>query len=132
VQSAEDRQRRKDEAEIRIREAEAYNKEKRNKILDGQYISREQVWQELAGRAVAMNTGLKSAMRAAALDLALTVAGDQGKTDLLIRELEKMIDAASNEYARELRFEVDMGAPEEDENEDTEEGIQCQEGFEHV
>ena len=118
--------RRKDEAEIRIKEAQAIREEKKNQIIDGQYISREQVYQEFAARAVALNMGLKSAIRAAALDLALTVSADQSKTGLLVHELEKIIDAAGNDYARELQFDVDLSALDEEEegaadkNEETE------------
>lgn len=116
---AEERLRRKDEADIRIKEAHAYREEQRNKVLDGQYVSREQVYQELAARAVAFNTGLKSAVQAKALDIIRAVGGDQQKTDLLARTIEKLIDDASNEYARELTFEVDLqGQGHEDEDED--------------
>ena len=107
---AEDRQRRKDEADIRIKEAQAVREEKKNAVIDGQYISREQVYQEFAGRAVALNTGLKSAFRAGALDMVQAVGGDTQKTELLVREAERLIDAASNDYSRELQFEVDLHA----------------------
>lgn len=107
---AEERQRRKDEADIRIKEAQAYREEKKNKVIDGQYINREQVYQEFAARAVALNMGLKSAVQESALNMVRAVGGDQQKTELLVRELEKLIDAASNEYARELQFEVDLHA----------------------
>lgn len=107
---AEERMRRKDEAEIRIKEAQAVREEKKNAVIDGQYVSREQVYQEFAGRAVALNTGLKSAFRAGALDMVQAVGGDTQKTELLVREAERLIDAASNDYSRELQFEVDLHA----------------------
>lgn len=107
---AEERMRRKDEAEIRIKEAQAIREEKKNAVIDGQYISREQAYQEFAARAVALSTGLKSEFLAGALDMIIAVGGDQQKTDLLVREAEKFIDAACNEYSRELQFEVDLHA----------------------
>ena len=113
---AEDRMRRKDEAEIRIKEAQAVREEKKNAVIDGKYIDREQVYQEFAARAVALNTGLKSSFRAGALDLVLAVGGDPQKSELLVREMEKLIDTACNEYARELQFEVDLHALEDGEN----------------
>lgn len=106
--AAEERLRRKEEADIRIKEAQAEREEKKNKIIDGQYISREQVYQELAARAVALNMGLKSVVQAEALDLIRAVGGDQQKTDLLSRELDRIIDAASNEYSRVIVFEIDL------------------------
>ncbi len=113
---AEERMRRKDEAEIRIKEAQAVREEKKNLVIDGQYISKEQVYQEFAARAVALNAGLKSEFRAGALDMILAVGGDQQKTELLVREAEKLIDAACNEYARELQFEVDLHALDDGED----------------
>ncbi len=117
---AEERMRRKDEAEIRIKEAQAVREEKKNAIIDGQYISKEQVYQELAARAVALNTGLKSEFRAGALDLVLALGGDQQKTEFLVREAERLIDAACNDYSREMQFEVDLHALSDEDDGDNE------------
>lgn len=107
--SAEDRQRRKEEAEIRIKEAQAEREERKNAIMDGQYIRREDMYQELAARSIALNTGLKSAFREGALDLVLAIGGQADKTELLVRDLEKLIDAACGEYARDMELEVSAG-----------------------
>jgi hypothetical protein len=108
VKAVEDRQRRKDEAEIRIKEAQAIREEKKNAIIDEQYIARDQVYQEFASRAVALNAGLKSAVMAGALEMVTSVGGDPQKTDVLNREMEKLIDAATSEFSRELEFEVEL------------------------
>lgn len=113
VRDAEDRQRRKEEAEVRIKEAQAIREETKNTIIEGQYIAREQIYQELAARAVTLNMGVKSSLRASALDLVLVVTGDQRKTDLLVRQLEGIIDGACNEYSREISFEIDLNAFDE-------------------
>ena len=115
--AAEERLRRKEEAEIRIKEAQAIREEKKNAIIDEQYIARDQVYQEFASRAVALNTGLKSAVMAGVLELVTTVGGDPQKTDMLVRELEKLIDAASSEYSRELEFEVELHGFDDGEDE---------------
>ena len=111
--AAEDRQRRKEEAEIRIKEAQAEREEKKNAIIDGQYKHVDQIYQELAGRAAAFNAGLKSVVMARAAELASAVGGEVKKADVLVREMEKLIDQASAEYARELDLEVDLHAFED-------------------
>lgn len=116
VAEAEERQRRKDEAEIRIKEAQAEREEKKNLILSGQYIDREQVYQEFAARAVALNMGIKTVVQEKALDLILAVEGKQQKSDLLVRLFEEVIDNACNEYSRELTFEVHLNATTDETN----------------
>ena len=108
IMAAEERLRRKEEAEIRIKEAQAIREEKKNAIIDGQYKHVDQIYQEFASRAVALNTGLKSAILAGALEIVTAVGGDSQKTDVLVREMEKLIDAATTEYSRELEFEVEL------------------------
>jgi len=122
VAAAEDRQRRAEEADIRIKEARAAREEKKNAILDGQYVLRADVDQELAARAVTLNTGLKSMIEARALDVVVKVGGEAKQAMTLVRELETLIDAACSEYARRLEFEVTLtGLDDEDEDEVTEE-----------
>ena len=116
VKDAEDRQRRKDEAEIRIKEATAKREELKTAVMEGQYVLREQVDQELAARAMALHSGLKSQFEAAALELVTKVGGDPKKSRALVAALEEVLDAACNEYARTIEFEVILG-DEEDEHE---------------
>ena len=112
VKDAEDRQRRKDEAEIRIKEATAKREEIKTAVMEGQYVLREQVDQELAARAMALNSGLKSQFEAAALDLVAKVGGDPKKGRALVAALEEALDGALNEYARVIEFEVIIGEDE--------------------
>ena len=116
TRDAEDRQRRKDEAEIRIKEATAKREEMKTAVMEGQYVLREQVDQELAARAMALHSGLKSQFEAAALELVTRVGGDPKKSRALVATLEEVLDAACNEYARTIEFEVILG-DEEDEHE---------------
>ncbi|WP_460031304.1 hypothetical protein [Megalodesulfovibrio paquesii] len=113
TRDAEERQRRKEEADIRIKEAVARREERKTAVLEGRYVLREQVDQELAARAVAFNAGLKSQVEAAALDLVTSVGGRPTRARALVQALERIIDAASNEYAREMEFEVNIHADEE-------------------
>ncbi len=106
---AEERMRRKDEAEIRIKEATADREELKTAVMQGKYVLREQVDHELAARAVALNVGLKAAIEEAALDLVTKVGGKSRRSRLLAQELERLIDAACNEYAKDLEFEVQLG-----------------------
>lgn len=108
VADAEDRQRRREEAEIRIKEALAKREEKKNDILEGKYVLREDVDQELAAKAVALNMGLKSRIEAAALDLVTKVGGKPKRARTLVQEMDVLIDAACNEYAQPMEFEVNL------------------------
>jgi len=109
VKDAEDRQRRKDEAEIRIKEATAKREEIKTSVMEGKYILREQVDQELAARAMALHSGLKSQFEAGALDLVTKVGGDPQKSRALVAALEEVLDGACNEFARSIEFEVILG-----------------------
>ena len=82
AQEAEERVRRKDNADIRIKEAEARRKELAADVAEGKYIPRDMVEQELAARAVTLNSGLKSAVEAQALDLIETVDGNRRTASL--------------------------------------------------
>jgi hypothetical protein len=113
---AAERLRRSEEAEIRIREARAVREERKNSILEGKYVPREEVDQELAARAATLNMGLKSKMEAVALDLVAAVGGKPKRARTLVQELEKIIDAACNEYAQPIEFEVTIYAFEDDED----------------
>lgn len=113
VAEAEDRQRRKDEAEIRIKEAQARREEKKNDILDGKYVLRDDVDQELAAKAVALNMGLKSKVEAAALELVTKVGGKPKRARTLVQALEVLIDAACNEYAQPMELEVNLHADDD-------------------
>lgn len=122
VAAAEDRQKRAEEADIRIKEARAAREEKRNAILDGQYVLRETVDQEHAARAVILNMGLKSRIEGAALDLVAAVGGDAKRSQVLVRELEALIDAASNEYAQPLEIEATLYGGDEERGEEDGDG----------
>lgn len=117
-EAAAERLRRREEAEIRIKEASAAREELRTSILQGKYVLRDQVDQELAARAVALNTGIKSQLEAASLDLIITVNGKPEMAHPFTQALETIVDAACNEYAQLLDFEVDLSA---DDDSDTDE-----------
>lgn len=112
---AADRLKRSEEAEIRMKEARAAREERKNAILEGQYVPRADVDQELAARAATLNQGLKSKMEAVALDLVNTVGGKPKRARLLVQELEKIIDAACAEYAQLIEFEVTLYEFEDEE-----------------
>lgn len=116
TEEVEKRQRRKDEAEIRIKEAQAEREEKRNAIMNGEYIEREEVYQELAARAIALNTGLKSTIRAKGVDIVKAVGGDLQKTEMFLREIDSLIDIACSDYSRVLEFEIETTDSEYDES----------------
>jgi hypothetical protein len=87
-------------------------------------VPREDVDQELAARAATPNQGLKSKKEAAALELVEKVGGKPKRARTLTQELEKLIDAACNEYAQPMEFEVTLYDYEGDEDDDEQEQVQ--------
>lgn len=110
AEKAADRQRRKEEADIRKAESVAEREAFDLAVKKGRYILKEQVHLELAARAVALATGLKTALEAQNLDLVATVDGNPKKGAALIERMEAILDEAFNEYSREMEFEVTFTA----------------------
>ncbi len=106
ARQVEERIRRKDAAEIRIKEADARRKELAADVAEGKYLPRESVEQELAARAIAFNFGLKSFFESQLLDLVDSVCGDTSKASGLMLQIESIIDDMSNRYAAPLSFEI--------------------------
>ncbi|WP_297829133.1 hypothetical protein [uncultured Desulfovibrio sp.] len=110
AEKAADRQRRKEEADIRKAEAAAEREEFDLAVKKGRFVPREQVHLELAARAVTLSSGLKIAFEAQHLDLVALVDGNPRKGAALVERLEAMLDEALNEYSREMEFEVTFEA----------------------
>ena len=108
AQEAEERVRRKDNADIRIKEAEARRKELAADVAEGKYIPRDMVAQELAARAGTLNSGLKSAFEAGALDLFDAGGGDPKQAHHFLRKVEAIIDNLSNRYAQPMEIVVNL------------------------
>lgn len=106
AEKAADRQRRKEEADIRKAEAAAEREEFDLAVKKGKFVPREQVHLELAARAVTLASGLKTTFEAQHLDLVALVDGNPKKGAALMERLEAMLDEALNEYSREMEFEV--------------------------
>lgn len=103
---AAERQRRKEEADIRRAEVDAEARAFDLEVKKGKYVLKDQVHLELAARAVTLASGLKTAFEAQGLDLVATAGGDAKKTPALVERLESILDEALNEYSREVEFEV--------------------------
>ncbi len=80
-------------------------------VAKGKYISRDMVEQELAARAVTLNSGLKSAVEAQALDLIETVDGNPKQAHRFLAKMEAVIDGLSNKYAQPMEIEVNLDDP---------------------
>lgn len=106
AEKAADRQRRKEEADIRRAEAAAKREEFDLAVKMGKFVAREQVHLELAARAVTLAAGLKTAFEARNLDLVAAVDGNPKKSAALLELLEASLDEAMNEYSREMEFQV--------------------------
>lgn len=104
--NAADRLRRREEADIRRAEAVAEREEFDLQVKKGKFIPREQVYQELAARAVTLASGLKTAFEARVLELVETVDGNPKKAAILGERLDVLLDEALGEYSREMEFEI--------------------------
>lgn len=108
VARAAERQRKKEEAEIRKLRADADLRELELSVRRGKFIARDDVYQELAARALVLSSGIRTAFEAHALELVDTVSGDPRKVTALTQALERIFDDALSEYSRELEITVDM------------------------
>lgn len=106
AEKAADRQRRKEEADIRKAEAAAEREAFDLAVKKGRYILKEQVHLELAARAVTLASTIKTAFEAQNLDLVATVDGNPKKGAALIERMGAILDEAFNEYSREIEFGV--------------------------
>lgn len=100
------RQQEKEEQEIRRIRVAADKEEFILKVKQGQYISRDDVYQELAARAVALSASLKTALEARSLDVIALVEGNPKKSGPFVEHIEQVIDEAMNEYAKHIEIEV--------------------------
>lgn len=101
-----DRQRRKEEAEIRRIEAVAKKEEFALAVAQGKFVPKDRVHLELAGRAATLASGLKTAIEARNLDLIALVEGNPKKSAAFVEMLEGFLDEAMSEYSREMEIEV--------------------------
>lgn len=113
VDDVEKRQKRMDDAKIRRAEADAEAAEFNLDRMKGLYAKRDEVMVELAGRAVALREGLKSAFESAMPELVDAVDGDALKVPALRAVIERIVDTSMGEYAKPMIFEVEIGGFEE-------------------
>ncbi len=110
-----DRMKRKEEADIRRAEAAARREEFNLEVAMGRYIRREEVYVELAGRAVALRDALKNGTEACALELVELVEGKPELSSGLLNRLGRLFDESLGEYARPLTLEVEFTELDEEE-----------------
>lgn len=113
AEDAADRQKRKEEAEIRRITAQAEKEELSLKQRKGELVDREEVLLLLAARALALDSNIKGAIAAQSNDLVSEVEGDPRKTKNLLSALEALLDEAFGEYARTDEIEVMFKRAEE-------------------
>lgn len=108
AEKAADRQRRREEHEIRRLKAVADREEFDLAVKKGRYVPRDEVHAGLAARAVTLSAGLKTAFEAKSLDIVGIVEGNPKKAPRLVEFIESLLDEAFNEYSREMEFEVEL------------------------
>jgi hypothetical protein len=82
-------------------------------VKQGKYVLRDEIALELAGRAMALSVGLRSALQVAAPELIQAAGGDKNRADDLMREIEKHLDEALNEFSRPINFTVSITETQE-------------------
>ncbi|MGE4293459.1 MAG: hypothetical protein AB7E32_14770 [Desulfovibrio sp.] len=82
-------------------------------VKQGRYVLRDEIALELAGRAMALSVGLRSALQVAAPELIQAAGGDKNRADDLMREIEKHLDEALNEFSRPINFTVSIPETQE-------------------
>jgi hypothetical protein len=81
----------------------ARERKRRNDVDEGLLMPREQVHLELAGRAAALEAGLKHALTVgvpAVMEEAAAVADKTERNQLVVRRCHELVDAQLNEFAR--------------------------------
>ena len=101
-----DRQCRKEEAEIRRIQAVADREEFNLKVLQGKYVAKELLHQELAVRAVALRDALKNSAETHASEIVELVHGDPKHTAALLDFMSRIFDETMGDYARPITIEV--------------------------
>jgi len=82
-------------------------------VKQGKHVLRDEIALELAGRAMALSVGLRSALQVAAPELIQAAGGDKNRADDLMREIEKHLDEALNEFSRPINFTVSIPETQE-------------------
>lgn len=112
-----DRQRRKEEADIRKAEAQAKREEFNLSVAQGKYLPREQIAMELAVRAVALRDALKNAVESSASDIFDLVSGDTSRKDVFLEFMGRMFDRTMGDYSRRLDITVEISGVDDAEKE---------------
>lgn len=97
---------RKAKAEAEKLEEQAKAERFKNEVRAGKYILRDDVEVELAARVGVLATGLRTMFETSLLDLIHTAEGNPKKAPDLLSFFECQLDAALNEYARPMTYEV--------------------------
>lgn len=106
AEKASERQRRKEEQEIRRITAIANKEEFDLAVKQGKFIAKEKVYQELAARAVTLSMQIKTAFEVSAVELVELVEGNPKKTNSMKQKLTEIFETALSEYAKEMEIDV--------------------------
>lgn len=99
-------QKRKGEMEVEKLTQQVSDLKFRQEIAQGKYIPRAEFEMEVAGRAGALDAGLRHRFMSECRDLVDAVSGDAALVPILQEMLGKMLDEALNEYASLDNFQV--------------------------
>jgi hypothetical protein len=111
-------QRKKLEKELRNLDLEYERRKFAHEKDLGQFIPRDQMEVELAGRAGILDAGLKHWIQSRTADWVRTVSGDTKKVGELINLMIRDLDEHINSYASNREYQVIIDAPENNATED--------------
>lgn len=92
--------------EIRRTKALADKEEFALQIKQGHFIPKDRLYLELAARALALSSALKTTIESSSLDLIHLIEGKPQKSNDFTQEMHKVIDDAMGEYAKEIELDV--------------------------
>lgn len=103
--------------EIRRTKALADKEEFALKIKQGYFLPKDILYQELAARAMALSSTLKTSIESSALDCIHLVEGKPQKSNDFIIQMHQKIDDALSEYAKEIELDVTFEFTDDDDDE---------------
>lgn len=106
-------QERKLKGEVELLEIKKAREEYDLDVRQGKYIAREDVELELAGRAVALLSGLKSLVQTSAVDWIRLVSGDTAQASALIAAITRDVEECLSQYASTAQWEIIVDVPED-------------------
>ena len=107
---------RKEQADVRYKEAMAKREEYKLEVLQGKYLPKDEIWLELAARGIAFQDQLKNTYEANAMELMEIANG--GDSEPFVARLCQTVTEALAEFAKPMVLVVDLSGFEAEAEDD--------------